>query len=341
VKSSLTIGSSQAIVGRDELPAEIASPIATTYKALLIRRIGLRSVARQYLSRYGIDIYAHMHAPAPRQAGLYRCSQTGYEFFYPFELAGLSTLYEQLQRFPWYYSPWKWEHELASNLLHTGDRVLEVGCGVGHFLKRAGERSDIACVGLESNAKARAARVFDDIRAEPIELFASANPRSMDVVCVFQVLEHVSQVGAFLTACCEVLKPGGRLFISVPNNDSDIQYDQRNVLNMPPHHMGLWRPGSLSSLVNQFPLVLEKMRTEPMSESAVDWHTTLRHAKTLGYRTALALSKFRDFGLRQRFIAETVRLRDVTPSHTIACVYRRSTDQLPVPSGSPLGERCQ
>jgi 2-polyprenyl-3-methyl-5-hydroxy-6-metoxy-1,4-benzoquinol methylase len=335
VKSSLTIGSLRGAASGDELPAEIASPIASAHRALLIRRLGLRSVARQYLNRYGIDIYAHMQTPAPRQAGLYRCSQTGYEFFYPFELAGLSTLYEQLQRYPWYYSPWKWEHELASSLLQTGDRVLEVGCGVGHFLKRVGERSGIACIGLESNAKATAARVFDDVRAESIQVFASVHPRSMDVVCVFQVLEHVCDVGAFLTACCEVLKPGGRLFISVPNNDSDIQYDQRNVLNMPPHHMGLWRCESLSSLVNQFPLVLETMRTEPVSDSAVEWHTTLRHAKSLGYLPALALSKLRHFGLGKRFVAETVRLRDITPSHTIACVYRRDAQRLPVRSVAP------
>lgn len=144
------------------------------------------------------------------------------------------------------------------------------------------------------------------------------------MVCTFQVLEHVYGVETFLTACCAALAPGGLLVISVPNNDSNIRYDKRNVLNMPPHHMGLWRAGSLASLVNHFPLVLEGIVKEPLSESSVPWHTTLRHAKSIGYTPALALAKLRYFGARKRFDLETARLRDITPDHTIACVYRKT-----------------
>ena len=47
----------------------------------------------------------------------------------PPTLRGQSTFYEALQRYPWYYVPWKWEHEIAKSYLKDGDQVLEVGCG--------------------------------------------------------------------------------------------------------------------------------------------------------------------------------------------------------------------
>jgi 2-polyprenyl-3-methyl-5-hydroxy-6-metoxy-1,4-benzoquinol methylase len=310
--------------GRYDLPEAISSPVACEKRALLIKTIDLRAIGRQYRRRYGVDIHAHLQSPVPEMAGLYRCSATGYEFFHPPRLAGLPTFYEELQRFPWYYVPWKWEHEIAKSYLTEGDRVLEVGCGVGFFLKRVSEEMKVECTGLEFNAKARSAGVFRNILGDSVQVYAEHNPEGVDVVCTFQVLEHVYDVAAFLKACCAALVPGGRLVLSVPNNDSNIQYDKRNVLNMPPHHMGLWRAGSLASLTNHFPLILDGIFTEPLTDSSLPWHTTLRHAKSIGYLPALALAKLRYFGARKWFDSGTARLREITPDHTIACVYRKT-----------------
>jgi 2-polyprenyl-3-methyl-5-hydroxy-6-metoxy-1,4-benzoquinol methylase len=310
--------------GGNNLPEEIASPVVNGKKALLLSKVDLKSIARQYRSRYGVNIYAHLESPVPQLAGLYRCSATGYEFFHPPGLAGLSTFYEEMQRFPWYYVPWKWEHQIAKSYLQDGERVLEVGCGFGFFLKRVSEDMKVSCTGLEFNDKARSAGMFNNILSESIQVYAEHNPEGADMVCTFQVLEHVYDVASFLNACCAALAPGGLLVISVPNNDSNIQYDKRNVLNMPPHHMGLWRADSLASLVNHFPLVLEAIVNEPLSDSSVPWQTTLRHAKSIGYLPALVLAKLRYFGARNRFDLETARLRDITPDHTIACVYRKT-----------------
>ena len=199
--------------------------------------------------------------------------------------------------------------------------------GFGFFLKRVSEDLRVSCTGLEFNAKARATGLFSNIRGDSIQVYAAHNPERADMVCTFQVLEHVYDVGEFLYACCAALAPGGLLVVSVPNNDSNIQHDKRNVLNMPPHHMGLWRAGSLASLVNHFPLTLEGILTEPLSDSSLPWHTTLRHAKSIGYLPALALAKLRYFGVRKRFDSETARRRLITPDHTIACVFRKTGRQ--------------
>ena len=62
------------------------------------------------------------------------------------------------------------------------------------FLKRVSEDLRVSCTGLEFNAKARAAGVFDNILGHSIQVYAAHHPESVDMVCTFQVLEHVYDV---------------------------------------------------------------------------------------------------------------------------------------------------
>jgi hypothetical protein len=69
-----------------------------------------------------------------------------------------------------------------------------------------------------------------------------------------------------------LLSDNGRLFISVPNNDSFIKNDPNNILNLPPHHMGLWKKESLVSLEKYFDIVLEKISYEPLPSNHVRYY---------------------------------------------------------------------
>ena len=62
------------------------------------------------------------------------------------------------------------------------------------------------------------------------------------------------------------LKSGGRLILSVPNNWPDSPIFQNNILNMPPHHQGLWDINSFISLTIFFPLKLKKLEIEPLED---------------------------------------------------------------------------
>ena len=66
-----------------------------------------------------------------------------------------------------------------------------------------------------------------------------------------------------LNSSIDCLKVGGKLFISVPNNNSFLGLDHLNVLNQPPHHMGLWDRKSLYHLQRFFPLRLDDLFLEP------------------------------------------------------------------------------
>jgi SAM-dependent methyltransferase len=99
------------------------------------------------------------------------------------------------------------------------DALLEVGCGSGFFLEQALAHGFRAVRGVEPSREAagrsaegiREAIVCDVMRAG---LFAQ---EEFDVVCLFQVFDHVPDPGALLDECWRVLRPGG-LALAINHN---------------------------------------------------------------------------------------------------------------------------
>lgn len=229
-----------------------ATPVATTSRAELITR--WQRMLRVNISDelIGLDTIPE-----------WRCPHCGLQFF-PAEGAGSAHLYEQLCRFPWYYMPAKWEHEMAIADLRKSDRVLEVGCGAGAFVARL-RKAGWDASGLELNdaAVAEAQGVGIPVTNELIGTVAEERPGSYDMVCSFEVLEHVADPYAFIDEQVRALCVGGRLAIGVPNQDSYIRRED-NLLNMPPHHVTRWSAQALRHLADVFPLRMVRVATEPL-----------------------------------------------------------------------------
>jgi len=196
---------------------------------------------------------------------LYRCLECDYKFYYPFNLEGDNQFYQELQKFSWYYMDWKWEYEEAQKLIKSGERVLEIGCGDGSFLKKLSEKN-IKVRGLEFNEEAikKCRERGLNVTGETIQEHAQNHKNEYDITCSFQVMEHIADIKNALTASLGVLKKGGKLIISVPNNDSFLGKDKYNLMNLPPHHQGLWNENSLKNLEKIYPLKLEKIYLEPL-----------------------------------------------------------------------------
>src|SRR5690606_22887486 len=95
---------------------------------------------------------------------------------------------------------------------------------------------------------------------------------SFDVICSFQVLEHVYEVNDFINNQLRILKKGGRLIVGAPNNNPYLFiHDKYHTLNLPPHHAGLWNKKSLTSLEKVFNLEVEEVFYEPFSISYHDF----------------------------------------------------------------------
>ena len=103
-------------------------------------------------------------------------------------------------------------------------RVLDVGCGGGLLSEAlAGEGAVVTAIDL-SPELLKVARLHGletgvsvDYRQQPVEALATEVPGSFDAVTCMEMLEHVPDPAAIIRACAELLRPGGRLYLSTLN----------------------------------------------------------------------------------------------------------------------------
>ena len=257
---------------------------------------------------------------------VYKCLRTGYRFYYPFDIAGDGTFYEQLQENDWYYMPWKWEHNICADLISENDKVLEVGCGQGAFIKKISAKKKAYCVGLELNKSAVMKTDLFQIRNETVEEFQERHTEMFDLVCSFQVLEHISQVNSFIEAQINLLKPGGLLVIGVPNNNSFLNMGKLELLNLPPHHMGLWDEKSLLELGEWFSLKLRSVHFEPLQPHHFDYYFRLKAEKFFGKNLYTTLvRRLYKYGLKHMYRSYIAQRAESITGHTILTVFQKPT----------------
>jgi 2-polyprenyl-6-hydroxyphenyl methylase/3-demethylubiquinone-9 3-methyltransferase len=104
-----------------------------------------------------------------------------------------------------------------------GLNLLDIGCG-GGLLSEPMARIGFAVLGVdpsEKNVKTASAHAADsglalNYRVTTAEALAEEGAR-FDVVLNMEVVEHVADLGGFLTACGALLKPGGFMLVATLN----------------------------------------------------------------------------------------------------------------------------
>jgi 2-polyprenyl-3-methyl-5-hydroxy-6-metoxy-1,4-benzoquinol methylase len=204
----------------------------------------------------------------------WRCNKSKYCWYEPSEAAGDGSLYSKLQRFDWYYMNEKWEFSKTIGLLKKGESILEIGSGPGYFLEAALKNG---CFPSSVELNPQAAMILQNkgfkVYESTLKDLANKNTETFNVICSFQVLEHISDAKTFISDMLRLMKPGGRLIFSVPNAAVMRRIDPLNedLLNMPPHHMGHWDENAFRSLENILPIRVRSIHVEPLADYHVCW----------------------------------------------------------------------
>lgn len=281
--------------------------------ARIVDTLDVARLATMYLAANGTDVTGAFQGRDT--IARYRCELTGMLFWRPQAIAGDEAFYQALSaNHRDYYRETRWEYEPALRLLRPDARLLEVGCGRGYFL-RAAERSVAHAEGIELNREAIANKVATStVHAVPLEEFADAHPASFDVVCTFQVLEHVPDPARYLADCHRLLKPGGLMVFSVPNHDYVIHRDMLDPLDLPPHHMNQFNPQTAARVMEAAGFAFETTKLMPRDPEMPKVSAASRRHRyfRVAYRMAYVI-------LREIF------KRAGEPGHTMLAVGRKPT----------------
>ena len=103
----------------------------------------------------------------------------------------------------------------------AGERVLDLGCAEGAFaaeLERAG--AQVVCGDVAQEPLARAARLHPGLQVRLLDPGGAwdLQDSSFDAVWAGEVIEHVADTQAWLSEVRRVLRSGGRLILTTPDN---------------------------------------------------------------------------------------------------------------------------
>jgi SAM-dependent methyltransferase len=205
-----------------------------------------------------------------------QCLNCGYGFARPY-IAGNEEIYSSLYYKHFSYPEDKWEYEQSLGIIRQLDlpdhpALLELGAGNGSFLDR------LSSLGFPS--KGLFSTEFSASGAEEIrkkgyhcsgkalrELTDEELPR-FDVICMFQVLEHMDDIHRVFRSLQQLGKPGSHLIIAVPNGHLRSFYDTVGVhLDVPPIHVGRFTGKTFSFLAGQHGWEVGGLYFEPQSYS--------------------------------------------------------------------------
>lgn len=143
-------------------------------------------------------------------------------------------------------------------------KVLDFGCGGGHFLKLLKEKHpDWTLFGFDIATNQQIDQNNGCIkiyRGQTRELFDNLIPQSLDIIYMNNSLEHLNNPTQTLSLLIPFLKRGGELIVEVPNIDSvkfKIFGKHFSSLDIP-RHLYMFNPKTLRSLLQKNDLTVQK-----------------------------------------------------------------------------------
>jgi 2-polyprenyl-3-methyl-5-hydroxy-6-metoxy-1,4-benzoquinol methylase len=163
---------------------------------------------------------------------------------------------------------------MQRHLTPTRPRYLDVGCSTG-FVVEAARDAGWDAIGIDLNPSA-----IEFGRSRGLDLRSVAldeggfEPASFDAVSLFDVLEHLIDPAGTLRACARLLRPGGIVFLYVPNYDSASRLLMGRDAHFiwPTHHLNYYTPVTARDLLGRLGLDAVYVATEGLDIVDYLWY---------------------------------------------------------------------
>jgi len=154
---------------------------------------------------------------------------------------------------------------ILESLLPTKGRILDFACAAAYFVEQASRRGWDAH-GVDVGDWSRTAAESRGVRNVHVGLLSELRfpDGYFDVVFAAQVLEHLPSPAGDLAEIRRILRPGGILYVDVPNYHTlPIMLNRDDFyLNMPPQHLLYFTPKTLRKLLCDSGFEVDWVRTE-------------------------------------------------------------------------------
>ena len=146
---------------------------------------------------------------------------------------------------------------------HGRGRLLDFGCGGGSFLRRMADRGwtvtglDVSPVAVQTVRDELGLNAVSGTLPHP-----ELRPCTFDVITMWHVLEHVHEPLATLREAYDLLVPGGKLIVAVPNSESwPAKWFGPSWFGLDvPRHLTHFTPRTLKEIVATAGFSLESFR---------------------------------------------------------------------------------
>lgn len=294
----------------------------------LIEIIETKKIINGYKIKYNIDVSEYFDKKLEYRKHI----DSGITYYSPLTCAN-EIFYNELQKNSWYYQTHKSEYVFCAKFTENKN-VLEIGCGEGFFFKYT---KASLYKGLEFNQQAiNLCRNKElDVDKKSISEFSKLHPDEYDIVCSFQVLEHVDNPIQFIKDAIYCLKRHGLLLISVPSEDSFISLARNNVLNMPPHHVSRWPDSSFHYIAEKLNIKLLDIHHNELEPIHYDWYSSVLGQQIIKTWACRPSQKLFDKTIPDKitskigsllgiFLRKAVTQKKILPrGHTVTAVFKK------------------
>lgn len=157
-----------------------------------------------------------------------------------------------------------------TNLLKPGDKVLEIGCGIGTIVSELSKQGydvrgmDISQVAIEYGRGKYPGIRLDVQPAEELPFEDGA----FDVVLSFDLFEHIARIDRHVAEVRRVLKPGGYYLFQTPNKWSNAVFEtlSHKTLKWRRVHPSLHTPGQLRRRLAKHGFETRFVKMNPVNE---------------------------------------------------------------------------